>query len=168
MPKPPYFSTTTPQSLERSLRDIYRLFDGRLDRLNFGFRLEEWNPSYSALSPMDWENVTTDYAVYVDLGLLAWFSISAVGETTGTASNTLYFTLPDFGGLLPTQPMSALVSDGATLGGFAWASPASDGTNRVGVWRYDRSKYTVGTGRRVRCAGLLIKDTGEYGPFDET
>lgn len=105
---------------------------------------QSWTPTYSALSPMTFTTVTTNYAKYFLLGKILFFSIRATGTTGGTASTDLEFTLPFpmFNSL--AMGGGVTVNDANTISGFSFGNADKI---KVSIRKYDSSNFGLGANR---------------------
>jgi len=85
-----------------------------------------WSPSYSASGSMTFTSVTTHIARYCQIEKIVYFQIRAIGTTGGTASNSLFFSLPS---------TPAITTDYSWGGGcIAWDT---GGNIQPGWWCWD-------------------------------
>jgi hypothetical protein len=68
---------------------------GNLDAPNFYSGAYSWTPTITALAPMSITGTpTVNYAKYTIMGPWMFIEVDVAFATTGTASNTVYFTVP--------------------------------------------------------------------------
>lgn len=109
-----------------------------------------WTPTFTASGSMTYTPVTTNKAVYRQVGKLVFFRIDASGTTGGVASNTLFFTLPvtakDTFGVVGT----GLVVDVSAAGAFAYF----ESTTQAGVQKYNVANFSLAAGIAHRISGV--------------
>lgn len=105
-----------------------------------------WTPTYAGSGSMTWTSITTNHALYCQIGKVVFFSIRAQGTFGGTAAATITFTLP----ITPTQVVggACLIDDGSRVSGN-WLN--SGGTALVN--RYDATNFSLGTSRGLTVSG---------------
>jgi hypothetical protein len=109
----------------------------------------DWTPTYSAAASMTYTSVATMQGRYIQIGKVVYWYLLCTGTTGGTASDTIYFTLPvtasNTGGA-----GGGNVLDAASQGAFMYFNS----TTQVGVRKYDGTNYGLGSGRQIRFSGF--------------
>lgn len=125
-------------------------YGGGLGKLASEDAWTAWVPTFTASGSMTYTSVTANKAVYHQVGKLVFFRIDASGTTGGTASNTLFFTLPvaakDTFGVVGT----GLVVDVAAAGAFAYFESAT----QAGVQKYNVANFSLASGIAHRISGV--------------
>ena len=115
-----------------------------------------WVPTYTASGSMTYTSVTTDLAEYKIVGRILYFEHQAHGTTGGTASTTVYATVPFAARNFAIQiPMgSAYVTDtGASITSFAFIENTG---SKIGYRRTDSTNWGLGSGRYVNGNGKVF------------
>lgn len=104
-----------------------------------------YQPTYSGSAAMTYTSVTTQFADYKIVNRSCITYVAAVGTTGGTASDSLYATLP-----IAAYTQSNLLragcsvrDAGSSLGGFYYLTSS----NRAAFSKYDFSNYGLGANR---------------------
>lgn len=118
-----------------------------------------WVPLFGALGAMTFTNVTVGYAKFSFKGNELDFSLVADGETAGTASDTITFTLPASQAFL--LPLSNAVDSSCSVsisedGGATWVGGVGRIQNTlVEVGKSSGGNFSIGP-------GVVISVTGKY------
>jgi hypothetical protein len=108
-----------------------------------------WTPTFSCSGSMTFTGTTISQAAFKILGRQVQFLMNASGTTGGTASNTIFFTLPVVAANGIIIACSAIVVDVSAAGGLSWKSA----TNQITVRRYDSSSFGLGAARVISAQG---------------
>lgn len=116
-----------------------------------------WTPSYSASGSMTFTTVTTNQAKFNIVGKTLYFQISCNGTTGGTASNSLYVTMPVMNAIdsgSTSYGFTALSRDGAGYLGGICGDQTSSSPHGIYIQKYDASNFGLGTNRGGVGAGF--------------
>ena len=138
----------TPQP---KIEDIASLIEGVFGSSS-PLTIQTWTPTFTCSGSMTISGTPTIYnAFYFEIGDLVFFLLAAQVTTAGSASTTIYFTLPVTSDGNPTPFFT-----GGLDSGVAGSSNLYDSTKGL-VEKYDRSNWTIGANRIVYAGGVFRK-----------
>jgi len=118
----------------------------------------DWLPLFGALGGMSFINVNIQYAKYFYAGNALQLSLVAEGETSGTASETITFTLPDT--QIFTLPITNAVDSAAHVSisednGLTWVAGVGRLQNTViEISKYNYADFVIGSGILISCSTI--------------
>ena len=109
---------------------------------------QDWTPTLSASGSMSVTSVVITRARYAIIGKVVKFMVRADFTTGGTASNSLYFTLP-VSSITNNNSHGCMVGDQGAFAGFTFHL----NTSTIGVRRYDSANWSLGASRYIQVSG---------------
>lgn len=138
--------------LERAAQDAVNRV---LKTLNFGvvapfntfFPWADWKPAPTAVAPMTYTSVATNFARYCQIGRALLFQLYVTGTTGGTASNALSFAppIPIYSAASTAAGGPCIIQDGA--GAEDIGSWQSVSRTEIRVYKKNSGNWGLGTGR---------------------